>query len=347
MTNKHMTISGLGPYAFGVCTIIVTLAGCGGPQINPSGATQGVAQPGVAAQSLLPSFARRNGAMAVHPDHGRSWMAPQAGRDSLLYISDAGTNDVYVYSYPGAKFLGTLTGFDEPIGECVDNKGNVFITNYQATNILEYAHGGTSPIATLNDPGYYPVGCSVDPTTGTLAVTNSMPTPYSGPGNVVIYKDAKGKPKAYYTAPFISQMGFCSYDKAGNLFVDGYGSGSGAFEFGELPKGSPSFKKISLNQQIGAPNGVQWDGTDIAVEDGTIGVIYRFAISGMKGKEVGSTPLVGSANVIDFWIDGSKVIGPNVNGGTVTFWNYPAGGSGTKTIGGFVEPVGATVSTGE
>lgn len=70
-------------------------------------------------------------------------------------------------------------------------------------------------------------------------------------------------------------------------------------------------------------------------------------ISGTKGKEVGYTPLVGSSNVIDFWIDGLKVIGPNANGGTVTFWNYPAGGSGTKTIGGFDEPVGATVSTGE
>jgi hypothetical protein len=38
---------------------------------------------------------------------------------------------------------------------------------------------------------------------------------------------------------------------------------------------------------------------------------------------------------------------PNASGGTVTFWNYPAGGFGTKTIGGLVEPAGATVSNGE
>ena len=346
MTNKYLTISGLVPYAFGVCAVIVTLAGCGGSQINPSGATRVVAQPGVAAQSLLSPLAQRNEATAVRPDHGRSWMAPQAQRDSLLYISDLGTNAVYVYSYPKSALLGTLTGFAAPFGECVDNKGDVFIANFEASNILEYAHGGTSPIATLSDPGYLPGGCAVDPTTGNLAVTNFKTAAGSGPGNVAIYKDAKGNPKAYYSAPFMSEMAFCSYDKSGNLFVDGSTSGS-AFAFGELPKGSPSFKKISLNQHIGAANGVQWDGTHIAVEDGTIGVIYRFAISGTKGTEVGTTPLVGSANVIEFWIDGAKVIGPNDSGASVTLWNYPAGGSGTKTIGGFVAPIGATVSPGE
>jgi hypothetical protein len=346
MMNKHMKIPRFVPYAAGVCAVMVTLAGCGGSQINPPGATQGVTQPGMAAQSLLSPFAQRNGAMAVHPDHSRSWMAPQAEHDSLLYISDLGESAVYVFSYPTGTLVGTLTGFDSPIGECVDNKGDVFIVNYGGSNISEYAHGGQSPIATLSDPGYFPGGCAVDPTTGNLAVTNITNAFGSGTGNVAIYKAAKGKPKAYYTAPFISKMAFCSYDKAGNLFVDGTSSAN-AFAFGEIPKGTPSFKKISLNQHIGAANGVQWDGTHMAVEDGTIGVIYRFAISGTKGTEVGTTPLVGSANVLDFWIDGSKVIGPNVNAASVTFWNYPAGGAGTKTIGGFFEPIGATVSTGE
>ena len=345
MTNKHTTISGLVPYAFGVCTVIVTLVGCGGSQINPSAATQGVAQPGLAAPSLLSPFAQRNRAMAAHPEHSRSWMAPQAERGSLLYISDLGTNAVYAYSYPKGALVGTLTGFDQPAGECVDNKGDVFIANYVASNILEFAHGSTSPIATLSDPGYHPFDCAVDPTTGNLAVANAMTTG-SGPGNVAVYKDAKGKPNAYYAAPFISNMAFCSYDKAGNLFVDGFNSAI-AFAFGELPKGKPSFRKISLNQHIGAPDGVQWDGTHMAVEDGTIGVIYRFAISGTKGKEVGSTPLVGSSNVLQIWIDGSKVIGPNADAASVTFWNYPAGGSGTKTIGALVDPIGATVSTGQ
>lgn len=181
MTDKVTKVLKLGHYAFGACAAIAILAGCGGSQtqFNPSGATQSVAP-----------FLQRNGAMAVHPDHSRSWMAPEAKRDTLLYISDVGTNDVYVYAYPTGIFLGTLTGFSGPEGECVDKTGDVFIANYAASDILEYAHGGTSPIATLSDPGYLPESCAIDPTTGNLAVTNYLTTG-AGQGNVAIYKDAK------------------------------------------------------------------------------------------------------------------------------------------------------------
>lgn len=227
MTNEARKISKFGHYAFGAWVAIAILAGCGGSQtqFNPSGATRSVAQPGVNPQSLLSPMLQRDGAMAAHPDHSRSWMAPEAKRDNLLYISDVGTDDVDVYAYPKGVFLGTLTGFSGPEGECVDKTGDVFIANYAASSILEYAHGGTSPIATLNDPGYLPGGCSIDPTTGNLAVTNYLTTG-AGQGNVAIYKDAKGTPKAYHADPLILEMFFCGYDKAGNLFVDGLTSGS-------------------------------------------------------------------------------------------------------------------------
>lgn len=52
---------------------------------------------------------------------------------------------------------GTLTGFVRPQGECVDNAGDVFTADNGASNIADYAHGGTSPIAVLNDPGYVPL----------------------------------------------------------------------------------------------------------------------------------------------------------------------------------------------
>lgn len=85
----------------------------------------------------------------------------------------------------------------------------------------------------------------------------------------------------------------------------------------------------------------------MAVGDRDTNVIYQFAISGAKGKEVGSTPLIGASDVNQFWIDGPKVIGSDSAAADVMFWNYPSGGSHTKTIGGLNEPVGATVSKGE
>jgi DNA-binding beta-propeller fold protein YncE len=222
-------------------------------------------------------------------------MLAEAGSEDLLYISDQGTNDVYVYSYPKGRLKGTLTGFTGPDGECVDAMGDVFVTNFYSHDIIEYAHGGTSPIATLSDPGYVPKGCSIDPTTGNLAVTNFESTG-SAAGNVAIYKNAMGSPEAYYTDPAIYYMYYCGYDNAGNLFVDGNTSGS-AFAFGELPSGGSAIKKISLNQSIGSPGGVQWDGTHVAVGDSGANVIYQFTVSGKKGTKVGSTPLGDAAHV--------------------------------------------------
>lgn len=292
--------------------------------------------------ALAPSAASRQSAERTRHDRNGSWVSPNAKAGDLLYISDRGTAQVYVYSYPGYKKRGMLTGFDIPVGECVDETGNVFITDEGASLIFEYAHGGKSPLATLSDPGYMPGGCSVDPKTGNLAVTNYS-TVSNGQGNVAIYKHASGKPKAYYTDPNIARMFFCGYDDAGNLFVDGADFGS-KVAFGELPSGGTSFRDIHLDQPIQSPAGVQWDGKHVAVGDTVTSVIYEFVIKGKKGTEVGSTPLVGSANVGQFWIQQSKVVGPEFTGADAGIWDYPRGGIAKHTITGFDSPVGATIS---
>jgi DNA-binding beta-propeller fold protein YncE len=322
-----MRISDFSRCVLGFCAAVAMLAGCGGSQTQ-------IGAPGTIPQS---------GPAARHPDRGPSWMAPDAKGKDLLYVSDQGTNDVYVYSYPKGKLTGTLTGFNVPDGECVDQTGDVFITNYSASNIVEYAHGGTSPIATLSDKGYHPSGCSVDPTTGNLAVTN-FETTHSLRGDVAIYQGAKGSPKLHYTDPRIYSMYFCGYDNAGNLFVDGTTAGS-AFAFAELPSGGRSFRNITLKQTIsGGPGGVQWDGSHVAVLVQGTNVIYQFTINGKKGTEVGSTSLGGASYVIQFWKEGSDVIGPDFGNADVGIWKYPAGGAATKIITGLDQPEGATVS---
>jgi len=274
----------------------------------------------------------------------RSWMAPDAKNKDLLYVADQNTNDVDVFSYPALKREGTLSGFDAPSGECVDNRGDVFIANDEASDIIEYAHGGTSPIATLSDPGYYPVDCSIDPTTGNLAVANIISTSF-GQGNIAIYTDAKGAPSAYYSDANVYSMYSCTYDDAGNLFVDGENDGSSSFEFAELPSGAKTFTNVTLNQAIGVAGGVQWDGKYVAVGD-QYADIYQFSIQGTKGTKVGTTPLNGAGRNLEFWIQGSKVIVPYENSsvGGVGIWHYPAGGASKKVVKGFEYPDGATVS---
>src|SRR5262249_47577682 len=152
------------------------LAGCGG------------SQPPIAAPGAMP----QTSAIATHAAGRKSWILPEAKKRKLLYVADAQTADVYVYEYPNGKLVGTLTGFQEAQGECADAKGDVFITvpsPYSASSeILEYAHGGTEPIATFSDPGYgeEPWSCAVDPTTGNLAVTNVDFSHYYS-SNLVVY----------------------------------------------------------------------------------------------------------------------------------------------------------------
>jgi hypothetical protein len=143
---------GLGRYALCSCVAAALLAGCGG------------SQPPIGASGAMP----QTSAIATHTTHGKSWMLPEARGRNLLYVSSG--SSVYVYTYPRAKMVGVLADFEATRGECVDKAGDVFIIDHYA-GVDEYAHGGTSPIAMLDPPWSFNLGCSVDPTTGNLAVT--------------------------------------------------------------------------------------------------------------------------------------------------------------------------------
>lgn len=302
-------------YRLSLFLAVAALAGCGGSAVG-SGF-------GVVPSSRAPA-------------------AKAPGGPALLYVTDTVTSDVYVFSYPKGKLKQTLTGFRDPAGECADSQGNVFITNTGANTIVEYAHGGTKPIATLKDPGFFPVGCSVDSKTGNLAVTN-VPSNYSTPGNVVIYRHAKGRPRGNYTDPNISQFLLCGYDAQGNLFVDGQNA-SYASAFAELPAGGTKLVDVKLDQQIQIAGGIQWDGKYVAIGDQSNDTIYQFSFDGTQGTKMGSTQLGGATEVFQFWIDGSRVVGPDTYGSDVGIWNYPAGGSPLKTIGGLYVPLGTVIS---
>src|SRR5262249_51229548 len=124
--------------------------------------------------------------------HGASWMLPEAAHDDLLYTSDWRAGNVYVYSYPQGKLVGTLTGFDEPEGMCTDAAGDIWVTTYAREALIEYAHGGISPIATLDEGDYAePNSCAIDPRTGDLATSNRFPEA------IAVFKGASGSPAFY------------------------------------------------------------------------------------------------------------------------------------------------------
>ncbi len=171
-------------------------------------------------------------------------MSPQAKRKNLFYVSDLANNVVYVYTYPQGKLQGTLTGFNAPGGECVDKSGDVFITNGRGDSVDEYAHGAKMPKASLAAPGQT-WSCSVDPTTGNLAVLFLSPSQGEG---VAIYPHGQGSPTFFYASPNAA-LAYCGFDNSGNLFLDG-GTDYERVSFWEIPKGKNKLQRSFYRRRV-------------------------------------------------------------------------------------------------
>jgi hypothetical protein len=295
------------------------LASCGGSQPPIGG-------PGAIPQSR---------AVATREDETKSWMDPQASAQDLLYISGNTSGNVYVYTYPQGQLVGTLTGFIFPSGECADAAGDVFVVAFSAlsmksSTIYEYAHAGTTPIATLSDPNVA-FGCAVDPTTGNLAVSG---------GGVAIYKHASGKARLYFSSVALN---YCGYDDLGNLYLSGINSQSGEGQLYRWSRGGSRLEAIELGVTLymssTAPS-VQWDGKYLTASSSPYQkpmTIYRLHISGSKATVVGSTILTARVNSYSgqTWIQGKTIIGYGVfkrGYQNAYFWPYPKGGEPERAI---------------
>lgn len=134
---------------------------------------------------------------------------------------------------------------------------------------------------------FNPIDCSVDPTTGNVAVSSL------DAGFVVVFPKAEQKPKVYYEDVADTHMYSCSYDSKGDLFVDQVAKSRNSY-IGELPKGGTRFTNYLLDGRIAPPGGIQFDGKHVAVEDIESDVVYRLRFSGSKAIILGSTPLDGT-----------------------------------------------------
>ncbi|HEX3456576.1 MAG TPA: hypothetical protein VHR97_01350 [Candidatus Baltobacteraceae bacterium] len=309
------------------------LAGCGG-----------LASP-IAAPGAMPQAS----AIAKHAAGRKSWMLPEAQNEDLLYIADPGTGGVIVYTYepPRYKFVGFLADATAPLGECVDKAQQIFVTNSGGFNggavTFVYEHGGVNPIRILGDPAGLPASCSVDATSGDLAVAGG----YSGPAQLALYAKQKGRPKII-PAPDFGYIAFCAYDDNGNLFVDGLNANRRHFILEELPPGSSTFVAIKVRNAINPIGGIQWDGKHLAVGDSYNGTVYRFKIHGHIAEDIGSTPLNGVTSIDQFFITGSRIIDPSgpidERSGWVNFYPYPSGGDPGRNLPNFSAPYGVVVS---
>jgi hypothetical protein len=314
---------GLSAYAMLGGVAVALLAGCGESQ--PLGAPDSLAR--VAPKQKLE----------------RSWMRAGTKSSDLLYVSNPGNDTVTVYAYQSRKLVGTLDGFSGPAGLCADTAGDVWITNEGEHDVIEYAHGGTQPIQTLDDGSEQPSACSVDKTTGNLAVLNA--------DDVAVYPDASGSPTTYSGGVYGDYA--LGYGARGDLLVDG-GSydNSKIIAFAQLPSGMTRLKPVVLSKtlQWGPPTLVQWDGQFWVVGASTLD---WFEIAGNKGKLEGYSVLSPTSSIMQFWIAsvegesrrGNQIVVTEDDPYKVEFFQYPAGSkSFASIIDGLSDPYGITVS---
>lgn len=276
-------------------------------------------------------------------------MDPSAKSKTLIYISDAepGAGTVYVFSYPALKLVGKLTGFVQPLGECADAVGDVWVVDYSTSLISEYAHGATKPKAILRDVNRRPYSCAVDPKSGDLAVANIFGPSYN-PGGLTIYHAARGRPR-FYVGRSLYECYFDAYDAQGNVYVDGLTQlYHGVFAIARFD--GKRFTELTLNRSVGYPGGVAVIGSNVNIGDQTYNanVVYRFAFTGSKGKLVGSTPLTDASDVRQYAIVKDSLVAGNGSYPSASglVFNYPAGGPPAKIFGKgtFQEPLGSAVS---
>ncbi len=299
------------------CVAAAMIAGCGGsqPPIGASGAMPYGATSGITAHSM-----RTAGKGAWSGD--------------LLYVATGG--DVYVLSYPSGKVVGRL-GVAGADSLCSDKAGDVFVVGGAGQTILEYSHRGKliQTLAVYDVPS----SCSVDPTTGNLAV------PTYDYSCVYIYPDARSTGTQSICDNWFVLVGLCAYDSHGNLFLDGAESAGTPDSFvanlAELPKGSATFRNYTLygsRFQYDYYDGVSWDGTYVTLSNHSTHSIYRMHIA-HKATIVGTTRVRGWVGGFGYsvggqktWLKDGKFIAQWGSGPQLAIWSYPAGGKPTKVL---------------
>ncbi|MGA9946031.1 MAG: hypothetical protein WBP75_13440 [Candidatus Cybelea sp.] len=209
------------------------------------------------------------------------------------------------------------------------------------TQITEYKVPQT-PIKTLSVTFSFPTSCAMN-TSGDLAVGIFFES--SGGGDVVIFKNASGSGTAgtVYTTPLVAEY-FDGYDNQGNLFADGFNSGSN-FGLVELPKGSSTFKTITTSNSVQFPGSVQWDGTYLTVFDQLASVTYQYIVHGSKATLKGTVSYSGVGDCAQTWIVKGLVYCGDAGNGNGEVFKYPAGGPAIAVLGsGLPEPLGVTAA---
>jgi hypothetical protein len=198
-----------------------------------------------------------------------------------------------------------------------------------------------TPIKTLSVNYSFATSCAMN-TNGDLAVGIYGISSGKG-GELVVFKNASGKGKAYETA--LDEEFFDGYDNKGNLFADGFTGNRSGYALVELPKGSKKAVTIKTSNSPVFPGSVQWDGTYVTVFDQLTNSTYQYTISGTTATLKKTITYTGMSDCAQTWIATGLMYCADAGNDSAEVFKYPQGGAPVATFSGsFDEPLGVTAA---
>lgn len=294
----------------GVSVAVAMLAGCGGAST--------VSVP----SAMTPTVARH--ATSSYGD--------------LLYVST--NKKIVMVSYPSGTVVGTISWYtsNPTYSICSDpNTGNVFIP--EGNLIYEYAHGATTPTATLNVPSddSEARGCAIDPTTGNLALVATIGSAESA--GFLVYAGAQGTPTTYTNKQKVGDLIYAAYDWSGDLFSMEACHCQALIKLAEMKAGKTQLNFLKLENCLGCSySKMQWDGQYLAFPDfgngGHERLMGQLQLTRTKANLVNTISLNDMDDNGAFWIYDGNILTVLQNlklhhSEGIGVWPYPAGGNPT------------------
>jgi hypothetical protein len=315
---------------------------------------------GVAGALLAAVLAGCSEPSQIAPPHnpvGGSAVSPDASKaSSLLYVSNASNVTVYTYGNGGGiTLVGTLAGFKSPEGMCTDSAGDVWITDYESGNVYEYAHGGSTPIATITAKLGLPYACAVDNATGNLAVSYWHPYGhYRNYAEVIVYPHGAKPGASYGPKTGFYRAYFLAYDSQSNLYTTGTACGyydcyrASYIHLFELAAGQSTFKLIRGPARQSAPSAIVWVNPSLLMGSGKSGdggtQALKVQVTGGRSKVIGKVSFAQTFLTYGFSRRADLVIVPDYAANAVQIYRLSDGSLVSSFTQGLDQPFSAVVS---
>lgn len=149
------------------------------------------------------------------PQAGQSFVMHPGATGQLIYGCVLNSGTCVWFDKGSDAIAGQINTLSDPAGIGVDpSTGDLFIANAGASNIVKFAPGSTTPLATFSDAGEFPNDVAVG-TNGDVYVAN-FSTTSRGPGTITVY-DPSGNVLRTLTDPRVLQGESVTLDEKTDL----------------------------------------------------------------------------------------------------------------------------------